>query len=77
MTESIDIRFYATLKDYQPEDSNRYGINPGTTVRAVLEQMSVPPEKAKLVFIDGVLGSLESILNGGERIGIFPPLGGG
>jgi molybdopterin converting factor small subunit len=31
----------------------------------------------KIVFIDNVHAELTSILKGGERVGIFPPVGGG
>jgi molybdopterin converting factor small subunit len=37
----------------------------------------MPREKAKLIFINGVKAELTSTLEGGERVGIFPPVGGG
>ncbi|MCU0237783.1 MAG: hypothetical protein MUC72_12010 [Acidobacteria bacterium] len=39
--------------------------------------MNLPEEKAKLIFIDGTKADLLSRLNGGERVGVFPPVGGG
>jgi molybdopterin converting factor small subunit len=54
-----------------------YPINPGITVGSLLEQLKIPPKKAKLIFIDGIKANLTSTLNGGERVGIFPPVGGG
>jgi molybdopterin converting factor small subunit len=39
--------------------------------------MNIPSVNAHLIFIDGVKRSLETRLNGGERVGIFPPVAGG
>ncbi|MGD8660600.1 MAG: hypothetical protein PVH37_11740 [Desulfobacterales bacterium] len=46
-------------------------------MRNLLEELNVPQEKARLIFIDGVKADLSSTLEGGERVGIFPPVGGG
>ena len=35
------------------------------------------PKREKLIFINSKKGALSSTLQGGERIGIFPPIGGG
>jgi molybdopterin converting factor small subunit len=43
----------------------------------LLQQLDLPENKAKLIFIDGVKAELATVLEGGERIGIFPPVGGG
>ena len=42
-----------------------------------MKQLGVPEADIKLIFIDGVKGDLTSSLHGGERVGIFPPVGGG
>jgi len=47
------------------------------TVQEILTQINLPVEKAKLIFIDGTKAELSSRLEGGERVGIFPPVGGG
>lgn len=73
----VSIQFFATLKHLTPPSADRYPIAPGSTVGDLLKQIGVPSDHAKLIFINGVKGSLASRLNGGERIGIFPPVGGG
>jgi molybdopterin converting factor small subunit len=60
-----------------PATAENYPIEAGTTVGILLQQLDIPPEKIKLVFIDGVRAELTSTLKGGERVGIFPPVGGG
>jgi molybdopterin converting factor small subunit len=47
------------------------------TVQELINRLDLPAEKAKLIFIDGIKADLLSKLNGGERVGIFPPVGGG
>ena len=73
----ITINLFATLKKFTPVSSDSYPVKPGITVKTLLEELRVPEDEVRLVFIDGVKHGLESILNGGERVGIFPAVGGG
>lgn len=77
MPEPIQIKLFATLQGFMPDSAENYAIEPGTTIRMLLQQLDVPESKAKLVFVDGVKAELTTVLKGGERIGIFPPVGGG
>ncbi|GMQ79847.1 MAG: MoaD/ThiS family protein [Thermodesulfobacteriota bacterium] len=77
MTVHITINLFATLRRFTPVFSDSYPIKPGITVRKLLEELCVPKDEVKLIFIDGVKHDLTSILNGGERLGIFPAVGGG
>ncbi len=76
MAAHITIKLFATLNKYAP-DKAAYPIRSGTTIGQVLDELEVPRGEAKLIFIDSVRGGLESVLRGGERVGIFPPIGGG
>jgi molybdopterin converting factor small subunit len=77
MEATIDLRLFATLQKFSPDSSDAFPITSGTTVRDVLEKINMPVEKAKLIFVDAVKKDLDTVLNGGERVGIFPPVGGG
>jgi molybdopterin synthase sulfur carrier subunit len=77
MDPHIKLKLYATLKVFMPSQGEEYPISPGMTVRDLLTQLKLPEDKAKLVFIDGTQSELSSKLAGGERVGIFPPVGGG
>lgn len=77
MAVHITINLFATLKKFTPVSSDRYPVNPGITVKQLLEDLSVPEDEVKLVFVDGVKHDLEFALKGGERVGIFPAVGGG
>lgn len=73
----ITLKLFATLGKFTPDSADNYPVEPGTSIRDLIAGLKIPEEKAKLIFIDGIKGELDSTLNGGERIGIFPPVGGG
>ncbi|MGD9240492.1 MAG: MoaD/ThiS family protein [Desulfobacterales bacterium] len=77
MQSHIQIKLFATLQRFMPASAEKYAIETGTTIRTLLQQLDLPENKAKLIFIDGVKAELTTVLKGGERIGIFPPVGGG
>jgi molybdopterin converting factor small subunit len=77
MTAHITIKLFATLKQFTPVSSENYPIRSGITVKKLLEELGVPEEAVKLVFIDGVKSDLGFVLKGSERVGIFPAVGGG
>jgi molybdopterin synthase sulfur carrier subunit len=73
----ITIKLYATLKRFLPTSPENYPIEPGITVDNLLEKLCIPKEEVKIIFIDGAKHDPEFILKGGERVGIFPAVGGG
>ena len=77
MSLYIKLKLYATLQAFMPDGGEEYPISPGMTVQDILTQLNLPKEKAKLIFVDGTQADLSSKLAGGERVGIFPPVGGG
>jgi len=74
---TIELRLFANLAVHMPANPTRYPIQSGTTVARLMDQLGVPAAEAKLIFINGVKGYRDSTLKGGERVGIFPPVGGG
>ncbi len=77
MTSHISINLYATLRKYMPESADRFPIEPGVTVGDVVDRLAIPRKQAKLVFVNSVRSDLDTPLKGGERVGVFPPVGGG
>lgn len=73
----IQLKLFANLKAFTPPAADHYAIETGMTVGDLLAQLELPEDKIKLIFIDGVKSELKTILRGGERVGIFPPVGGG
>jgi molybdopterin converting factor small subunit len=77
MNASISLKLYATLSKFTPENAASYTIEPGITVQDVLRHLDIPLSKAKLIFINNQKGDLNTTLKDGDRVGIFPPVGGG
>ena len=73
----IQLKLYATLRKFTPDDDDELNIEPGSSVGDILKQLGIPATEAKLVFINGKKGAIDTVLKGGERLGIFPPVGGG
>jgi len=73
----IQIKLFANLQEFTPSSPDNYPIDVDQTVHSLIEQLKIPPEKAKLIFINGVKANSTTQLKGGERVAIFPPVGGG
>ena len=77
MKSHIQIKLFASLQELTPPSPDEYPIDAGLSLQELLNQLKIEPEKAKLIFVNGVKAELSKTLNGGERVGIFPPVGGG
>jgi len=73
----IQLKLFATLGAYAPADCENFAIGPGATVADIIRQLGIPPREAKLIFVNGVKRNPETPLASGDRLGIFPPVGGG
>lgn len=77
----IEVRLFATFTQYLPDHAQgqkaMLEFPDGTSVREVLQDLGVPLETVKLVFINGVHAKLDDIVQDGDRVGAFPPVAGG
>jgi molybdopterin converting factor small subunit len=78
----IELKLYASLSRYMPqallEKSQSYlELGEGTTIKALLEDLKVPLEAVKLIFVNGVHAKDDEVLKDGDRLGVFPPVAGG
>lgn len=77
MKTTIDLKLFATLASHLPADAAELVIEDGTTIGQLVDRLGIPLPEAKLIFVNGVRKDLDTVLHGGERVGIFPPVGGG
>ena len=77
MSIHVTIKLFATLRSHIPENADRYAVTPGTTVADVVRDLNIPAKDAKLIFINSIRRDLNTPLQDGDRLGIFPPVGGG
>lgn len=75
----IDFRLFATLPMRSATGRKEFQLDPtpGLTVRDVVEGEGIKPAEIHIVMINGLHGSLDSELSDGDRVGVFPPIGGG
>ena len=67
----VECRLYAALRRYAPE------LNEGTTLAELYELLEVPPDEVKRAFVNGISRDPSHALSNGDRVALFPPIGGG
>lgn len=76
----VEIRLYATLRRYAPAAGAgvfSMEVQEGSTVADVLKNMSIELIEAHIIMINGISRSLDFVLHNGDRLGLFPAVGGG
>jgi len=77
----IEVNLYATLKKYLKNENGGNSaiidVKEGVCVKDVIQKLKIPLDSVKLIFINGVHARAGSTLNEGDRLGLFPPVGGG
>ncbi len=73
----IELKFFATIARYLPKSSQAFSVEEGTTIKSLVSRLNIPESEVKLTFVNGKQRPLNHILQDGERLGIFPPVGGG
>jgi len=78
---ALQVLLAATLRKYFPAYDHATGlevqIEPGTTVRELAEQLQLPVDDVKLIMVNGLAAKWDTVLEGTERVAMFPPVGGG
>lgn len=77
----IEIRLFASLASYAKhgdmDSDGCLSFEGPVTIRDAVLRLGVPEHEIKLVFLNGVAASMDSSLKDKDRVGIFPPIGGG
>lgn len=77
----IEIKLFASLAPHAGhEDLDADGclcFEGPATIRDATRRLGVPEQEIKLVFLNGVRASLDASLKDKDRVGVFPPIGGG
>ena len=77
----VQIKISATLRDfisdYDPVQGLSLPLESGDTPGTMIEKLGVPLAKVKVIMVNGKHAQLETPLREGDRLGIFPPVGGG
>lgn len=74
----IKVNLYATLRGYVGGvPSVEVDVEPGETVEQVLRRLGVPPDQTRILFVNHRAATLSQPLVDGDRLGVFPAIGGG
>lgn len=74
---NIAIKCFASLSRFTPPDADAYPMEPGLTVAGLIARLGIPPAEIKLVFVNGSHVEQDAPLADGDRVGLFPAVGGG
>jgi len=72
----IRIKCFATLSDHTPE-GGLLQLPEAATVASALSLVGLEEKDVKLIFVNSKSAGLDTVLADGDRVGIFPPVGGG
>ncbi|OGP71663.1 MAG: hypothetical protein A2W09_06205 [Deltaproteobacteria bacterium RBG_16_50_11] len=77
----IEVKLFATLRDYLPKGSGRFSckmeIDDHTRIQDILTKLHLPEEIPKIILVNGIHGKKEQTLKEGDVVSIFPPVAGG
>ena len=62
---------------YDPHQGLTLEAQPGERVAQLLDRLGIPSEKVKIIMINGRTARLDTVVIDGDRVALFPPVGGG
>lgn len=72
---SSSLRKY--IPGYDPSSGLELTGEAGIKIAELCQKLGIPADKIKIVMVNGRKEELDYILQGDERLGFFPPVGGG
>ncbi|MBM4430259.1 MAG: MoaD/ThiS family protein [Chloroflexi bacterium] len=78
----VRVKLFATLRLKAPTQALpgtplEIEVPEGSTLGALVASLNLPADEVKTVFVNGRARALDWVLEHGDEIGIFPPIGGG
>ena len=76
----LEVRLYATLRRYAPSAAEgvlTLDMPEGSKAADAIAKAEVNPDEVRIILINGVSSSPERVLGDGDRLGLFPAVGGG
>ncbi|MFA6505810.1 MAG: MoaD/ThiS family protein [Treponemataceae bacterium] len=72
----ITVRLFATLREGRGKELNLETLE-HTTPRDLMTRLSIPESEVAILLVNGRDGRADGILEEGDRVSLFPPVGGG
>lgn len=77
----VKVRVFATLRKFLPDldlgESLDVNLEPGSTIRQLIELLGIPETEIKLAYVNGHYREWDYRLSEEDEIGFFSPVGGG
>lgn len=73
----ISVKCFATLAKHDPEHPDAFEVPEDATVGGVMEMLGLAEEDVKIMFVNGKHENPQTALAEGDRVGLFPAVGGG
>lgn len=81
---SVEVRVFANFRQMinpsitpNPDNPFKVEINEGMTLKDLIKTIGIPKDPIVIPLVNGLRESLDYVLNPGDRVGLFPPIGGG
>ena len=74
----VTVSTYAHLRQYTGgRPTIEIELPPPGTIRCVLQQMGIPADQTRIVFVNSRAADMEDVVRDGDRIDLFSAIGGG
>jgi sulfur-carrier protein len=75
-TVQINVRLFATLRNNRDKEM-MMDLPEGATPKDIFQRLNISEEEVAIVMINGIGSKFDKVLIENDRVGIFPPVGGG
>jgi len=72
----VEVRLFANFRKGR-EKKQTIQLKEGAIIRDLLEIVNIPEEEVSILLQNGKYGPADRVLNDGDIIAVFPPVGGG
>ncbi len=76
----LEVRLFANLRDNLPKENKGQAavvLSEGSTTQDLINHLDIPRDLPLIIMVNGKRQLESYSLKDGDRIGIFPPVGGG
>ncbi|MBU4276536.1 MAG: MoaD/ThiS family protein [Proteobacteria bacterium] len=75
------VKLSTTLRKQVPGYDPNTGLDlefvPGESAEGLIQRLGLDPKRIKIIMVNGRSAALDQELRDGDRVGLFPPVGGG
>ncbi len=78
---AVDVMLSSALRPYVPGYDRLSGLQlepkPELTALELINSLGIPPDEVKIIMLNGKAAAKDSFIQDGDRVGLFPAVGGG